>query len=95
MNHESFAPQFKEFVLQVVHEGSTYQVEAMERLYPSDQSILFFNRDGSFSPTSRARMLAEFTARRDSGEPHLSTEHRILHVEQQGALTRSRSCTAE
>jgi hypothetical protein len=84
MNNESFDPAVKEFILQLVHKGSTYQIEEMEKLYTPDQSILFFSRDGSIGRSSRAQMLAEFTARRDSGEPHLSTEHRILHIEHQG-----------
>jgi hypothetical protein len=84
MNDKSFDPAIKDFILQVVHKGSAYQIEEMEKLYTPDQSLLFFSRDGSIDRSSRAQMLAEFTARRDSGEPHLSTEHRILRIEQQG-----------
>jgi hypothetical protein len=83
MNENSFA-EIREFISKVVREGSGYQIEAMERLYTSDQSLLFLNSDGGVARVSRAQMIAEFAARRNSGEPHLSTEYRILHIEQQG-----------
>jgi hypothetical protein len=83
MNDNSSA-EIPEFISRVVREGSAYQIEAMERLYTSDQSLLFLNSDGGVARASRAQMIAEFAARRDSGEPYLSTEYRILHIEQQG-----------
>jgi hypothetical protein len=86
MSKESYDPRINDFILQVVHKGSTYQIDEMEKLYASDQSILFLTQDGSIGRSSRAEMLAEFTSRRDAGEPHLSTEHRVLHIERQGDL---------
>lgn len=83
MNDNS-SSDIEDFISKVVHEGSTYRIESMERLYTSDQSLLFLDRDGGVARASRAQMMAEFAARRDSGEPHLLTEYRILHIERQG-----------
>src|SRR5262245_25302434 len=72
------------FIEQVVDMGSHYQIDRMEKLYAADQSILFVSGKGVVRSIPRAEMLAEFQARRDAGDPPLSTEHRVLHVEQQG-----------
>src|SRR5690606_36041467 len=40
--------------------------------------------DGEITRFSKETMMAEFRARRDVGEKPLSTEMRILHVEEQG-----------
>lgn len=72
MNDKPFDAAIKDFISQVVHQGSTYQIEEMEKLYTPDQSILFFSRDGSINRSSRAQMLAEFTARRDSSSTNLT-----------------------
>jgi hypothetical protein len=76
-------PAILEFVQQVIRLGSAYDMDGMERLYTPDQSLLFIDKQGDVVRSDRAAMLAEFRARRDAGEPPLSTEHRLLHVEQQ------------
>jgi hypothetical protein len=86
MNEEFTDPAITELIREVVNKGSAYQIEEMEKLYTSDQSLLYPNREGSIDRSARAEMIAEFTARRDSGEPHLSTSSR--------AAARSRFFTA-
>ncbi len=76
-------PAILEFVQQVIRLGSAYDMDGMERLYTPDQSLLFIDKQGDVVRSDRAAMLAEFRARRDAGEPPLSTAHRLLHVEQQ------------
>ncbi|WP_420144364.1 hypothetical protein [Sphingobium sp.] len=80
-NHD---PAIDTFIQDVVNFGSHYQMEDMERLYTGDQSILFVSGDGTVARVPRADMMAEFHARGAANNPPLSTEHKILHVEQQG-----------
>lgn len=68
----------------VVHVGSAYDIEGMERLYTPDQIFLVLDSDGGVTRILRDDSIAEFRSRRDAGEAPLSTEHRVLHVEQQG-----------
>jgi hypothetical protein len=75
--------EIRDVVLQVIHKASTYDIEALETLYAPDQSILFITRDGAVDRSPRKRVIAEFAERRDSGEPPLLTEHRILYIDQQ------------
>src|SRR3546814_13514433 len=56
----------------------------MERLYTPDQIFLVLGSDGEVTRILRDDLIAEFRSRRDAGEATLSTEHRVLHVEQQG-----------
>ncbi|PVM88428.1 hypothetical protein DDF62_14630 [Caulobacter radicis] len=84
MTKEIYDPAIIDFVLRVIRLGSAYDMEGMEALYTADQSLLFLDDEGRVVRSSRADMLAEFRGRRDDGEASLSTEHRFLHVEQQG-----------
>jgi ketosteroid isomerase-like protein len=77
-------PEIDVFIEKVVDYGSHYQIDRMEALYTPDQSILFVSGEGRVDRVPRADMLAEFAARGRSGDRPLSTEHRVLHVEQQG-----------
>lgn len=77
-------PAIDAFIEEVVEHGSHYRIDKMEELYTTDQSILFVNGKGHVERAPRAAMMAEFAARGAAGEPPLSTEHRVLHVEQQG-----------
>jgi hypothetical protein len=72
------------FIENVVQFGSHYQIQDMERLYTADQSILFVDAGQTVIRVPRAEMMAEFTARGAGGDAPLSTEHKVLHVEQQG-----------
>ena len=76
-------PAILAFVQQAIRLGSAYGMDGMERLYTPDQSLLFIDKQGEVVRSGRAAMLSEFRARRDAGEAPLSTEHRLLHVEQQ------------
>lgn len=73
----------EEFIHYVVHDGSNYRMDAMEKLYSADMAILFPGQDGSIVAAPRKEVFAEFAARGSSGEEPLSTEYRILHVEEQ------------
>jgi len=77
-------PAIDLFIEKVVDYGSHYQIDRMETLYAADQSILFVSGEGRVERVPRAAMIAEFAARGAAGETPLSTEHRVLHVEQQG-----------
>lgn len=81
---DNYDAAIDEFIGKVVNFGSHYRIEDMTRLYAEDQSILFVSGDRTVARISRKEMLAEFTARGAAGERPLSTEHEVLHVEQQG-----------
>jgi hypothetical protein len=84
MHTSSIDPAIHAFIARVVHVGSAYDMDGMDTLYVADQSILVLNADGTVTRISRADMMGEFRSRRDTGEPPLSTEYTVLHVEQQG-----------
>ncbi|MCS0495306.1 hypothetical protein NVS89_09365 [Ancylobacter sp. MQZ15Z-1] len=77
-------PAIDAFIEKVVEHGSHYRVDVMEELYTADQSILFVDGSGHVARSPRETMMAEFAARGAAGDLPLSTEHRVLHVEQQG-----------
>lgn len=84
MNSIPFDPAIDQLIHDVVHDGSAYDIESMEAHYTADQSFLILGSDGQVTRVERDASIAAFRARRDAGEPPLSTEHRILHIEQQG-----------
>ena len=84
MNLPEIDPAIHELIHDVVHVGSAYDIEGMERLYTPDQIFLVLGSDGEVTRILRDDSIAEFRSRRDAGEATLSTEHRVLHVEQQG-----------
>ncbi|MEI4509251.1 hypothetical protein WBQ88_15990 [Sphingopyxis sp. CCNWLW253] len=84
MTKSTIDPAIDTLIHDVVHVGSAYDIEGMEQLYTADQSFLVLGSNGEVTRVSRTDSLAEFRSRRDAGEPPLSTEHRVLHVEQQG-----------
>ncbi|EIL90308.1 hypothetical protein UU9_05869 [Rhodanobacter fulvus Jip2] len=73
-----------QFIDVLAETGSNYRMEAMEDLYLDDLGFLVLTPAGEIARFSKAEMLAEFRSRRDAGEPPLSTEKRVLHIEQQG-----------
>ncbi|AJA09509.1 hypothetical protein SKP52_13105 [Sphingopyxis fribergensis] len=84
MTKSPIDPAIDTLIHDVVHVGSAYDIDGMEQLYTADQSFLVLGSNGEVTRVSRTDSLAEFRSRRDAGEPPLSTEHRVLHVEQQG-----------
>ncbi|MBB5708560.1 MULTISPECIES: hypothetical protein [Sphingopyxis] len=84
MTQPPVEPAIAALIHDVVHVGSAYDIEGMERLYTPDQIFLVLGSDGEVTRILRDDSIAEFRSRRDAGEATLSTEHRVLHVEQQG-----------
>jgi len=80
----TFNPEIVEFIHRLAETGSHYQMEDMESLYTEDLGFLVLTPKGEIARFSKAEMMAEFRSRRDAGEQALSTEKRILHVEEQG-----------
>jgi ketosteroid isomerase-like protein len=72
------------FIDLLAETGSNYRMEAMEDLYLDDLGFLVLTPEGRIARFSKAEMLGEFRSRRDAGEPPLSTEKRVLHIEEQG-----------
>jgi hypothetical protein len=77
-------PEIVDFIERLADTGSHYRMEEMEHLYLDDLGFLVLTPEGSMARFSKAEMLGEFRSRRDAGEPPLSTEKRILHIEEQG-----------
>ena len=84
MTDPQIDPAIERLIHDVVHVGSAYDIERMETLYTPDQVFLVLGSDGKVTRIRRDDSIAEFRSRRDAGEDKLSTEHRVLHVEQQG-----------
>jgi len=84
MTQSEIDPAIDTLIHDVVHVGSAYDIEGMDRLYTADQIFLVLGSDGVVTRVGRNDSIAEFRSRRDAGEEPLSTEHRVLHVEQQG-----------
>ena len=77
-------PELVAFIDRLAETGSHYRMEEMEPLYTEDLGFLVLTPQGEVTRFSKAEMMAEFRSRRDAGEPPLSTEKRILHIEEQG-----------
>lgn len=77
-------PEIVSFIDRLAETGSHYRMEEMEALYTEDLGFLVLTPQGEIARYSKAEMLGEFRSRRDAGEPPLSTERRILHIEAQG-----------
>ncbi|MEH6691109.1 MAG: hypothetical protein V7774_07995 [Pseudorhizobium pelagicum] len=72
------------FIDRLAEAGSNYRMEEMEDLYTEDLGFLVLTSEGEITRFSKSEMFAEFRARRDSGELPLSTEKKVLHIEEQG-----------
>lgn len=72
------------FINLLAETGSHYRMDEMEALYTEDLGFLVLAPQGEITRFSKAEMMAEFRSRRDAGEKPLSTEKRILHIEEQG-----------
>lgn len=77
-------PEIVAFIDLLADTGSHYRMDEMEALYAEDLGFLVLTPQGEVARFSKAEMMAEFRSRRDAGEPPLSTEKRILHIEEQG-----------
>lgn len=75
-------PEILEFIDVLAETGSHYRMQAMERLYLDDLGFLVLTPQGDITRFSKTEMLDEFRSRRDAGEPPLSTEKRVLHIEE-------------
>jgi hypothetical protein len=81
---EQHNPEIVAFIDYLAETGSNYRMEEMEDLYTENLGFLVLMEDGRIARFSKAEMFAEFRARRDAGERPLSTEKRILHIEEHG-----------
>ncbi|TWD73633.1 hypothetical protein FB547_12156 [Variovorax beijingensis] len=77
-------PEITAFINLLAETGSHYRMDEMEALYTEDLGFLVLTPQGEVARFSKAEMMAEFRSRRDAGEKPLSTEKRILHIEEQG-----------
>ncbi|CAH0340883.1 hypothetical protein [Rhizobium sp. CECT 9324] len=72
------------FIEKLADTGSNYRMDEMEALYTDDLAFLVLTPEGGIARFSKEEMFSEFRSRRDAGEQPLSTEKRILHIEEQG-----------
>lgn len=77
-------PEIIAFIDKLAETGSNYRMDEMEALYTDDLGFLVLTPEGGIARFSKSEMFAEFRSRRDAGEEPLSTEKRILHIEEQG-----------
>lgn len=80
----SHNPEIVAFIDALAETGSHYRMDEMEALYTEDLGFLVLTPQGEVARFSKPEMMAEFRSRRDAGEKPLSTEKRILHIEEQG-----------
>ncbi|MGJ7603553.1 hypothetical protein ACSFA7_04360 [Variovorax sp. LT1R20] len=81
---QSHNPEIIAFIDVLADTGSHYRMDEMEALYTEDLGFLVLTPQGEVARFSKPEMMAEFRSRRDAGEKPLSTEKRILHIEEQG-----------
>jgi ketosteroid isomerase-like protein len=77
-------PEIVAFIDKLAETGSNYRMDEMEALYTDDLGFLVLTPEGGITRFSKSEMFAEFRSRRDAGEEPLSTEKRVLHIEEQG-----------
>lgn len=80
---QNFNPEIVEFIDRLAEVGSNYRIPEMEPLYTEDVVLLALTPVG-VQRISRSQMIADFRARREAGEKPLSTEKKILHIEENG-----------
>jgi hypothetical protein len=80
----TFNPEILDFIDHLAETGSHYRMQEMEPLYMENLGFLVLTPQGEVARFSKEEMLGEFRSRRDAGEEPLSTEKRVLHVEQDG-----------
>lgn len=81
---KSHNPEIVAFIDRLAETGSHYRIEEMIPMYTDDLGFLVLTPAGEVHRFSKTEMLDEFRSRRDAGEPPLSTERRVLHIEEQG-----------
>ncbi|MDI7861373.1 hypothetical protein MRS76_05340 [Rhizobiaceae bacterium n13] len=81
---KSFNPEILAFIDVLADTGSHYRMDEMEGLYTEDLGFLVLTPEGEVARYSKAEMFSEFRSRGEAGEEPLSTEKRVLHVEEQG-----------
>jgi len=81
---KAYNPEIVAFIDRLAETGSNYRMAEMEDLYTEDLGFLVLTPDGTIARFSKEEMFAEFRARRDAGEKPLSTEKKVLHIEEQG-----------
>jgi ketosteroid isomerase-like protein len=59
-------------------------MDEMVDLYIDDLGSLVLTAEGEVARFSKAELMSEFQSRRDAGDAPLSTEKRVLHIEEQG-----------
>lgn len=74
------------FIDHLAEAGSHYRMTEMDALYTEDLGFLVLTNDGTITRFSKQEMFAEFQSRREAGEEPLSTEKRVLHIEDQGDM---------
>ncbi len=79
-------PEIVRFIDVLAETGSHYRIEAMQELYTEDLGFLVVTPQGGVARFSKDEILGEFRDRRDAGDAPLSTERRILHIEEQQDL---------
>lgn len=84
MTNKSHNPEIVAFIDRLAETGSNYRMDEMEDLYTEDLGFLVLTPEGEIARFSKAEMFAEFRSRGEAGEAPLSTEKRILHIEEQG-----------
>ena len=75
-------PEIVAFIERLADTGSHYRIDEMKALYTEDLGFLVLAAEGEIKRFSKGDILKEFSARREAGEPPLSTEKRILHIEE-------------
>ncbi len=76
-------PEIVRFIEVLAETGSHYRIEEMQALYTEDLGFLVVTPQGGVARFSKDEILDEFRDRRDAGDAPLSTERRILHIEEQ------------
>lgn len=82
--HQIYNPEIVQFIDVLAQTGSNYRMDEMDALYTDDLAFLVLSPEGDILRFSKQQMFNEFRSRRDANEPPLSTEKRILHIEEQG-----------
>ena len=75
-----------EVIDRLIEQGSAFNVDALEEIYDHDLCHLFVGKGGKVDRVERAQTISKFEALRQSGQEHFTTEHDILHIEQQGDI---------
>lgn len=81
MDNAAKAQEVTQTVTRLIESGSSYDVDALDRIYHRDLKIIKIDERDQVTVVDRAQNMAFFRSRRENGAAPLSREAKFLHAQ--------------